>query len=369
MGGFVKVAVRRKVSNVLDRNDAMMNRQLSIEGLCHSYGERLVLQDIAFHAEAGEIVCLLGQSGCGKTTLLRLIAGLERVSGGCISLDGIKVSSPSVFVPPERRGVGFMFQDYALFPHLTVFENAMFGFQTHTQEAVGWVTDMLAHVGLDALSGHYPHMLSAGEQQRAALVRALAPRPRILLMDEPFSNLDVGTRDGARDTTLALLDERGSTAVIVTHDPAEAMRIADRIVLMHAGKLVQIGTPADIYRRPNSLYAARYFSDLNEIDGMCKDGEVATALGAFPAPGLDSGPATLCIRPHDIELSGGDGCWTGRVKSIAFLGESTLLSLDVDGLATALRVKLSGNSEFTHEQSVKFTIHPKSTFCLSTNQS
>ncbi len=291
---------------------------LEITDLTHGYGPRAVLDRVSFNAAAGEVVCLLGRSGCGKTTMLRLIAGLERPQSGRIIVGGQELSGPATFVPPEQRGIGMMFQDYALFPHLTTYENAIFGRKASGATA----TALLTRVGLAHTAHRYPHTLSAGEQQRAALVRALVAGPSLLLMDEPFSNLDAGTRDDVRRMTLGLLRETQTTAVIVTHDPEEAMMLADRIVLLHDGRVEQVGTPAELYRSPRSLFAARYFSDLNELPG-------------------DAGPAY--IRPHDIALVADATTAQFRVVEISYTGENTLITLAGPADRAPLKASVRGN--------------------------
>jgi len=283
---------------------------LAVDGLVHSYGDRTILNNVSFTVRVGEIICLLGRSGCGKTTLLRLVAGLESPREGIISVMGRVLTGPGALVPPEQRAVGLMFQDYALFPHLTALENARFGMKPGGPDP----SQLLARVGLSHARDRYPHTMSAGEQQRAALVRALASSPVLLLMDEPFSNLDTGTRESVRETTLALLRETGATALIVTHDPAEAMQIADRIVLLNEGRIEQIGTPSQIYRRPASLYAARYFSDLNTI------------------------AADTYVRPHDVRLSAPGEGLPAKITRILDMGEHMHITLDTPSGSITARV-------------------------------
>lgn len=309
---------------------------LGVEQLRQAYGARVAVDDVSWSAAPGEIVCLLGHSGCGKTTLLRLIAGIEAPAAGRILLDGQDVSGPKGFVPAERRRVGLVFQDYALFPNLSVLDNVTFGLRDSPRadrEAIAH--RLLRRVGLDAQAASFPHTLSGGEQQRVALARALAPQPRLLLMDEPFSNLDRRLRDRVRDDTMALLRESGTTAVIVTHDPEEALRIADRIVLMHRGRVEQDGRPQALYHRPATLFAARFFSELNEIPGTSRDGAVETPLGRFAAPQLADGmAATVCLRPQDIELAEAGPAAT--VFERHFLGDADELRLRVEGLDSVL---------------------------------
>ncbi len=312
---------------------------LALEDVGMTFGGATVLKGVSFAVAPGEIVCLLGQSGCGKTTLLRIAAGLERQTSGCVWLAGREVAGPSGFVPPELRGVGLMFQDYALFPHLTILQNAMFGLKhLAPSQARTVATAALERVGLGTYLGDYPHMLSGGEQQRAALARALAPQPSILLMDEPFSNLDQRMREEIREQTIGLLTEQDTTAVVVTHDPIEAMQIADRVVLMRAGRIVQIDTPERLYNRPNSLFAARFFCDFNELDGTAHAGQVSCQLGRFEAPDVPDGAVIVCLRPEAIALGAAEGGAVGTVHSCRFLGETYRLSVSVEGLDQALVV-------------------------------
>ncbi|MCO5093060.1 ABC transporter ATP-binding protein [Bosea sp. (in: a-proteobacteria)] len=314
---------------------------LGFEHVTQRFGAVAALTDVSLSVEPGEIVALLGQSGCGKTTLLRLAAGVERPSAGRILLEGRDVSAPERFVEPEHRGVGFVFQDYALFPHLTVRENVCFGLRGQAPAATeATALRALARVGLAELAGSYPHMLSGGEQQRVALARAIAPRPGVLLMDEPFSNLDRRLHDVVRDETAALLEETGATSIIVTHDPEDAMRIADRIVLMRAGRIVQVGTGEELYKRPASLFAARFFCDLTEVEGRVRDGAVETPFGRFAAPGIAEGAdAIACIRPHRVRIVPKGYYLPGRLTGRRFLGEADHLSVMVDGFDRALSVR------------------------------
>ncbi len=316
---------------------------LGFEGVTQRFGDVTALNDVTLSIEPGEIVALLGQSGCGKTTLLRLAAGVERPSEGRVLLEGRDVSSAQDFVEPENRGVGLVFQDYALFPHLTVRENVRFGLRgLDERSAEASMMRAISRVGLGDLVDAYPHMLSGGEQQRVALARAVAPRPGVLLMDEPFSNLDRRLRDVVRDETAALLHETGATSIIVTHDPEDAMRIADRIVLMRHGRIVQIGTAETLYRQPNSLFAARFFCDFTEIEGQVLRGAVDTPVGRFPARGLAEGAkAVVCIRPHAIRLMAAGFCLPGRIVTRRFLGEVDHVQLAVPGFDRPLTARLS----------------------------
>ncbi|MBL8569758.1 MAG: ABC transporter ATP-binding protein [Phreatobacter sp.] len=323
---------------------ATIAASLAFEDVRHSYGRVPALAGVSLTVEPGEIVCLLGPSGCGKTTLLRIASGIERPSAGRVLLDGREIAGPSVFVPPEKRGIGLVFQDFALFPHLTNLANVMFGLRSlPKQDAEAAARHALDRVGLAHLALDYPHALSGGEQQRVALARAVAPRPAILLMDEPFSGLDSRLRDSIRRETLAVMRETHATCMVVTHDPEEAMRMADRIVLMREGTIVQAGTADELYRRPVDLAAARFFSDLNEVPGRVSGGLLVTPLGSFPAPGFAEGTAAVAaIRPQSIVPKPAGLCIPGRLVARRFLGEVDLLEIAVNGLDTPVSARARG---------------------------
>ncbi len=312
---------------------ALSGSKLTVEAVSVRYGARQALDQVSLRVADGEVLCLLGPSGSGKSTLLRLVAGVERPSSGRIAIGDLEVVGPGRFVEPELRGVGMVFQDYALFPHLTVAANVAFGLKGRgRQETTRIVGAMLDRVGLERFGDSYPHTLSGGERQRVALARALAPQPRVLLVDEPFSSLDTRLRDRVRQDTLDLLRETCTTAVLVTHDPDEAMRVADRIVLLCEGRLVQSGTPAEIYTRPETLFCARFFSDVNELPGVCRNGRIDTPLGSFAAPHLgDQTPACVCIRPQHLRLASQPTSIAARVVKSTFLGEVDHVELQVAG--------------------------------------
>jgi iron(III) transport system ATP-binding protein len=256
-----------------------------------------------------------------------------------------------------------MFQDYALFPHLRIIDNVMFGLDAlPVLRARAIATAALERVGLSHHAQDYPHMLSGGEQQRVALARALAPGPRILLMDEPFSNLDQRLRTSIREETISLLREKQTTAVVVTHDPVEAMGIADRIVLMRAGRIVESAAPETLYNSPSTLFAARFFSDLNELPGIARDGAVECRLGRFVAPGLANGDCVVCVRPQSIALgkamnSAAPDQETGIVRSSRFLGETRQVLVDVEGLSKPVDVSLPATQpSFAPGEKVVMTI-------------
>ncbi len=278
---------------------------LAVEELACRFGRVQALAGVSLTVRPGEVMALLGDSGCGKSTLLRVVAGLEAPQAGTVRLDGRLVAGPGASVPPEARGVGLMFQDYALFPHLTVRENIRFGLKGQPPAAREAADELLEQVGLAAHAGAYPQTLSGGEQQRVALVRALAPGPRLLLLDEPFSNLDRRMRDRVREDTVALLRRTGTTALMVTHDPEEALAVATRIALMRRGRIVQVATGEALYRRPESLFAARS----SPTPPRSRPG----SPGAGPARRSARCPLPTCRRaPRSGSACGPRPCGSGR---------------------------------------------------------
>ena len=267
--------------------------------------------------ERGEFVALLGPSGCGKTTLLRLIAGFETPDGGVVEVDG-RVVAGGGWVPPERRRVGMVFQDYALFPHLTVGENIAYGLPR--RDRVRRTADVLRLVGLTGQAARYPHELSGGQQQRVALARALAPEPALVLLDEPWSNVDSAQREEMRNEVASILRSTGVTVLLVTHEQEEAFSLADRVALMCAGTVVQTGTPEDIYYAPATRWAARFIGGANIVTGCVRDGRVETQLGAFPAPTTNgSHEVEVLVRPELLELRP-DAAGRGEVVGREFRG-------------------------------------------------
>ncbi len=309
---------------------------LTLDHVSHTYGDLLAVDDVNLSIAPGELVCLLGPSGCGKTTALRIAAGLEPLQRGRILMDGKPVAEEGTDVPPEERNVGLVFQDYALFPHLSVLDNVAFGLRDlGAPDRRRRVEDVLEQVGMADYTGAYPHRLSGGQQQRVALARALAPKPRVMLLDEPFSGLDTQLRNLIRDETLHVLKKSGAATLMVTHDPEEAMFMAERVALMRAGRLVQVGHPADLYFAPSDAFVAGFFGDVNRLESVARDGKAATPFGLVDAGAAPEGaPVEVLIRPEAIKLvpvepgaSPRDG--TARVMTSRMLGRSSLIHLSV----------------------------------------
>ncbi len=329
--------------------------RLEVSNLSCVFDGTEVVRGISLSVAAGQVMCLLGPSGCGKSTTLRVIAGVERQTGGTVALDGVTVSDAGLHLPPEARSVGLIFQDFALFPHLNVAQNIAFGLKGRGPEVGARVEELLARVDLKGYGEKGIHMLSGGEQQRVALARALAPRPKVMLMDEPFSGLDNRLRDGIRDETLELLKEEGTAVVLVTHEPEEAMRMADQIALMRNGHIVQQGAPYNIYNAPVDKAAAAFFSDVNVISGRVDGALIDTAFGQFLAPGFADGTAVeIVFRPQHVKIDfdrGGRGPnptvsggvpARGMVERARFMGHESLVEFRMDFNGEVIRATVPG---------------------------
>lgn len=310
---------------------------LALEGVSRRYGATTAVNQASLSLAAGRIACLLGPSGCGKSTLLRMIAGLEPVDAGELRIAGLAVSSPSRVTPPERRGVGLVFQDNALFPHLDVTGNVGFGL-THLSaaERASRVERLLSQFHIAHLARSFPHMLSGGEQQRVAIARALAREPALLLLDEPFSGLDGSLRDSVRASLLGDLRTAGASVLVVTHDPEEAMAIADDLILMAEGQILQCGTPADCYRQPVSPQAARLLGEMVFLPGEVRGGALVTALGSVPAPQFPDGPARMGLRPEALRL--GSAGLGATLLDQRFVGSGWRVTVDLAGTHVTLRL-------------------------------
>ncbi|TCP26215.1 ABC transporter ATP-binding protein [Rhodovulum adriaticum] len=277
--------------------------RLEIRNITRVFDGRRVVDDVSLKVMPGQVTCLLGPSGCGKSTTLRIIAGVDMQDAGEIYIDGKLICDTVFRIPPERRSIGLMFQDFALFPHLSVGQNVAFGLSGSKAEKRARVEDLLDRVNLRRFIDDYPHQLSGGEQQRVALARALAPRPRIMLMDEPFSGLDNRLRDEIRDQTLGVLKDEGTAVLLVTHEPDEAMRMADEIALMRGGQIVQRGAPYNIYNAPVDRAAAAFFSDINVIRGKVRNLLTETPFGQFLTPAMpDGAEVDIIIRPQHVKI-------------------------------------------------------------------
>ena len=347
---------------------------LTIQKLSKKFGERFAVNQASWSAQSGQIICLLGHSGCGKTTMLRLIAGLETPTEGSIQLERKVLWDPYQQVQAEERNIGFVFQDYALFPHLSVLENVMFGLKKipkHERQSIA--ENALKHVSMSHHIYSYPHTLSGGEQQRVALARALAPKPHVLLMDEPFSNLDHRLRDQIRQSTIDILKQTSTTTIIVTHDPEEALQIADQIILMHQGKIIQSGTPKQLYFQPKTLFAARYFSDLNEIKTQIQDQQLHTIFGNIDIPKhLTSNNEIRCyFRPHQLRVNRikTENSLAAKIISSNFLGYSQLLKLKIEAEDKVLSAYVEYSQHYDQADTVYLSLDLSQCFFYESNDS
>ena len=323
-------------------NPTVTQDRLALQHVSATYGVVTALRDVSLSVTAGEVLCLVGPSGSGKSTLLRLVAGIEPLSAGRILIDGDEVAGSDRFVAPEQRAVGMVFQDFALFPHLTVAENVAFGLRgTRKRDGADIVARMLERVGLARYASAYPHTLSGGERQRVALARALAPSPRILLMDEPFSSLDSRLRDHVRQQTLDVLRETQTTTIVVTHDPDEALRIGDRIALLREGTLEQVGSPQDLYSRPKTLFAARFFSDVNEL------------------------PGHVFIRPEHLRIATAPTDVLARVVRSEFRGEIDHVVLSIDGVPRPVTLRAFGRTRLAPGDAIHLEVPAENVLVVS----
>ena len=334
------------------------NEGLNLSKITKRYDKNNAVDNLSLTLSSGHVTCLLGPSGCGKSTTLRIAAGVERQDEGEVRISGKLISdSEKLHMAPERRSIGLMFQDFALFPHLSILENVIFGIKAQfpKSELNTRGMELLERVNLSGSFNKYPHMLSGGEQQRVALVRAIAPKPKVLLMDEPFSGLDNRLRDDIRDQTLALLKEENTAVLLVTHEPNEAMRMGDTIALMHNGSIVQEGAPYNIYNKPYDAKVASFFSDVNIINGVVKHSRIDTSFGWFITPGIDDGTAVqILIRPQHLKIDfdrNGKGPHPtqedgvparGVVHRARFMGNESLVELCMNSDSSILKATIPG---------------------------
>ncbi|MBO6719889.1 MAG: ABC transporter ATP-binding protein [Rhizobiaceae bacterium] len=343
--------------------------RLSFEDIQHRFSpDAVTLRGITLSAEPGEVLCLLGPSGSGKTTLLRIAAGIETQTSGRVLLNEREIAGPSVFVPPEKRSIGLVFQDFALFPHLSILDNVRFGLTAMSKpEGRKEALIALERVGLAQYANAYPHILSGGEQQRVALARAMAPRPAVLLMDEPFSGLDSRLKDSVRAETLAILRQSRATAIVVTHDAEEAMRLGDRIALLNDGKLVQAGPAEQLYERPATLFAAGFFSELNLFRARASGGYADTPLGRFDAAGFaDGARLDVAVRLSAFDVSETEGATEARVLSRRFLGVVELLELAIPGVEEPVRARVRIGELPSRKRDIWVTVRPRDVLVFET---
>ena len=307
---------------------------LDVKKLSHFFGEKEALSDLNFSIDHNSIVSVLGPSGCGKTTLIRLIAGLEQIQNGEIFLEKSLVANKSLNVPPEKRSISYVFQDFALFPHMTVLENISFaaGSKSNKKQLIDQVINLSK---VENFLDKYPHSLSGGEQQRVALARSIAVQPKLLLLDEPFSDLDINLKREIIDDTLHLINSLESSAIVVTHNAEEAMFLSDTILVMEKGKLIQIGTPHEIYFKPSNLYVASLFGETNIFKSKIIDNTCLTPLGRIKTSNFSNNQdVDVVVRPEAIKLNLEKSPLlnpnSGVVVDSKFLGNSAIIHMTVN---------------------------------------
>ena len=357
--------------------------RLSVEDLVVTYGSVTAVRDVSFTVEDGEFVSLLGPSGCGKTTTLRCIAGLEGSSAGTIRIGDEVVAADGRDVPPEKRGINMVFQSYAVWPHMTVFENVAYGLRTRREPVAtinAKVGEALKIVGLEGYAARYGTELSGGQQQRVALARAVVTSPRLLLFDEPLSNLDAGLRDRMRFELVELQRRLGQTSLYVTHDQSEAMLMSDRIILMKDGEMIQSGSPRDLYDRPATRFAAEFIGNANILEGTIvrsdEGGSAVVALpggvtveGRFSWPERmkSSGSVLVCIRAESIlripDGEGGANCYDAEVGSMNFLGPVVSCTLQIGQVG--LRAELPARNPPFEGETIRVRIEPDAAILIS----
>jgi putative spermidine/putrescine transport system ATP-binding protein len=336
--------------------------EVRLENLVRRYGPVTALDGLSITIAPGELVALLGPSGCGKTTALRLLAGLEEADGGTVVIDGDDVTG----LPANKRNIGMVFQAYSLFPHMVAWENVAFGLQMRhvgTAERKKRALEMLDLVGLARYANRFANQMSGGQQQRVALARALAIEPEVLLLDEPLSALDAKVRARLRDEIRRIQLEVGITTLFVTHDQEEALAIADRVGVMQAGKLEQLGPPVLVYSRPATPFVADFVGLTNRIEGTVKAGVVEVRGASIPLvqPNTADGPAVALIRPEAVGVSdanGSDGLLVGTVIAVAFLGATSRVTVDLGDITVLAQMPTSAASEHPAGSRVRLALRP-----------
>ena len=352
---------------------------IEFKNVAHTYGSSISVEGISFHVKSHEVVALLGPSGCGKSTILRLAAGLERPSAGEIWLEGRKVADNKSITRPEERGIGLVFQDYALYPHMTILDNVLFALghkrsgNLTAAEKQARAIDALKKTHLDNVYDAMPHQLSGGQQQRVALARVLAPNPSLILLDEPFSGLDNRLKERIRDDMLHMLHDLGTAVILVTHDSDEAMFMADRLMVMEHGTIVQAGAPVDVFCRPHSAFVAEFFGEVNKITSTAKKGVIDTPFGEYPAGDIVDGTAVTMIVRNDglIVDPRGDEADAVVVETI-MLGRYSIVHLELNWQpigALHLHARMSGMQWFEAGTEVSLRLDASQVFLFSENHS
>jgi iron(III) transport system ATP-binding protein len=333
---------------------------LELDRVVREFGAETAVDGLSLSVREGELLTLLGPSGCGKTTTLRLLAGLDGPDAGAIRVRGETVAGGDAFVPPEERNVGLVFQDFALFPHLSVAENVAFGLSGRPDETEARVDELLDLVGLRAQRDAPPDELSGGQRQRVALARSLAPEPDVLLLDEPFSNLDVSLRVEMREEVRRILKEAGVTAVSVTHDQEEALSISDRVAVMHDGDIEQVGRPEGVFEHPESRFVAEFLGQAGFLSGTFREGRVETPLDTFPVSMLqglsteyDGAEIDVLVRPDDLRATPAEsGRGDGRIVSRQYTGPAFVYGVELDDGAV-VHCEHNHATEFELDQRVR----------------
>ncbi|NCG41465.1 MAG: ATP-binding cassette domain-containing protein [Actinobacteria bacterium] len=340
--------------------------EIHLLDVCHRYNEKPVVSNFSVTVPEGHSLALLGPSGCGKTTLLRLIAGLAKPYSGAIKLGENVVASDDSWVAPEDRNVGLVFQDWALFPHLTVAKNVAFGLQRSASHK-NQVQDMLDLVGLTGYGHRLPSTLSGGQQQRVALARALAPQPKVLLLDEPFSNLDSGLRNQVRSEVAELLSELRITSVFVTHDQEEAFALGDHVGVMNSGTLEQIGKPEEIYMRPANPWVANIAGEASFIEGMAHGQSAETAIGRIELTAEHQGPVKILLRPEQLAIDQREGTEGSRVERVEYRGSDYRIFLRLDATILEVSIKEPFSLQRGDYVNVSFTGRPAVAYSETTS--